>query len=172
MIAILLVAFYILISTMIYAICDHRFKQKKLVYFKAPKSKFVYYFLSFTWGLPMTLVGCIVALILTIGGKRPKKYGRCWCFEFDVNYGLELGIFFIAPKGNYTSLKNHEHGHGIQNLWLGIFTPLVVSIPSAVRYWIREIKHLINPTKKLSSYDSIWFEGTASSSGDKFMENY
>lgn len=170
MIALLFVFLYILISSVIYIICDKFYKKEKLKYFKTPKSKISYYLLSFTWGCPMVIVGCVVALVLICFGKKPKRYGWCWCFELNVNYGLELGIFFISPVGKCTSLKNHEHGHGIQNIWLGIFTPLVVSIPSSVRYWIREFKCMRNPKIKLVPYDSIWFEGTATSSGTKLLE--
>ena len=40
-----------------------------------------------------------------------------WCFEIpNITWGLELGVFFIAPKGaNHEEIKQHEHGHGIQN---------------------------------------------------------
>jgi hypothetical protein len=37
--------------------------------------KFLFYLLSFTWGLPMTLVGCVVSFILLSLGYKPKKYG-------------------------------------------------------------------------------------------------
>ena len=51
-------------------------------------------------------------------------------------------------------------------MW-GILMPFVISIPSAIRYWYREIIYRTNRTKysKLPPYDSIWFEGQATSLG-------
>ena len=101
----------------------------------------LFWILSFTWALPTTILGAIVALALRCAGYKPTKFGPCWCFEMDVNFGLELGLFFIAPKGNYYSLKCHEIGHHLQACFL--FGPLalfVCSIPSAIRFWLREMK--------------------------------
>lgn len=139
------------------------------LFFKMPKSKILYYILSFTWGLPMTLLGSIVALCIIITGHKPVKYGWNYCFEFDIDWGLELGIFFIAPKYSIHT-KNHEHGHGIQNIYLGIFTIGTVSIPSVIRFWYREIKEKLGYKNK-TTYDSIWFEGSATRSGDYFMNS-
>ena len=172
MVVLILCLLYIVISIALYIFCKNLYANNKLKYFVAPKQKFIYYLLSFTWGLPMNIVGCICALIFIIMGKRPKKHGWNYYFEFDVDFGLELGIFFISPVNGSTSLKNHEFGHSIQNIWLGIFTPLVVSIPSAVRFWIREYQQKFHPEKKLEPYDLIWFEATATSSGYHFMETH
>ena len=137
--------------------------------FKAPSHAWMYYFLSFTWGLPMNFVGTIVVLVLMMRGHKPRKYGWNFAFEFDsIDWGLELGIFFIVPK-DYYDLYMHEHGHGIQNVYLGLFMPFVVSLPSAIRYWYREIRYKIgNPPE--SSYDDIWFEGSATESGKAFLK--
>ena len=123
-----------------------------------PKSRFVYYLLSFTWGLPMNIVGAIVALVLTIAGRRAEKYGWNYMFRLPINFGLELGIFFLAPKNASDHTKKHELGHSIQNVYLGPFTVGVVSAPSAVRFWFREIKRKLGK-KNTTTYDSIWFEG-------------
>lgn len=168
----LLLIIYLLCVLSIYFVLDYMFKTDKLKHFNAPSNKILYYLLSFTWGLPMNIVGCLCALVFFIIGKRPKKHGWNYYFEFDVDFGLELGIFFIAPTNGSEHLKNHEFGHSIQNIWLGIFTPFVVSIPSAVRFWIRELQRRIKPEKKLEPYDAIWFEATATSSGFHFMETH
>lgn len=102
-------------------------------------NKFLFYLLSFTWGLPMTLIGLIVALVLLITGHKPKKYGYCLHFEVgDCWGGLNLGIVFLTDKTPSTHTKNHEHGHGLQNCYFGPLTPFIVVIPSAYRYWLRE----------------------------------
>lgn len=137
------------------------------------KNKFLFYFLSFTWGLLMTLIGCTAALVLIIMGYKPKKWGYCYYFEVGQNWGgVELGIFFITSKNPTTHTKNHEHGHAIQNCWFGMLMPFIVSIPSAARYWYRY--YLVHRKQKdwteLPEYNSIWFEGMATSLGNNFIE--
>lgn len=158
---------YVVISAVLYIAMAVRCKKKPV--FKAPRSPTLFYVLSFTWGLPSVLIGGIVALTLRIAGNKPKKYGLEWYFEFpNIHWGLELGIFFIAPKGCYETLKMHEHGHGIQNVYFGIFTPLVVFLPSAVRFWYREFRAAIGKPCK-TAYSSIWFEKSADESGKYLM---
>lgn len=139
------------------------------------RNKFLFYLLSFTWGLPMTLLGCIVAMVLLVVGHKPKKYGYCWYFEVGESWGgLELGAIFLVGKYTSEHTKKHEHGHGIQNCWFGFLMPFVICIPSATRYWYRE--YLLRSGKRkyseLPDYDSIWFEGQASKLGYKFIEWY
>lgn len=111
-------------------------------------SKTLFYILSVTWGCIMTTIGAIVALVLLILGYRPKKWNYCYYFEVGENWGgIELGMFFITDKSSSIRTKNHEHGHGIQNCYLGVLMPFVVCIPSAARYWLREFK--TQKTKRL-----------------------
>lgn len=130
-------------------------------------SKLKFYFLSFTWGLPMTLIGCITATILMAAGYKPQRWGYCWYFQVGRGWGgVELGAVFITSKTAPHSTKNHEHGHAIQNCYFGVLMPFVVCIPSAIRYWARRFSK-----KSLPPYDSIWFEGQATRLGNQFMEN-
>lgn len=127
--------------------------------------KFLFYLLSFIWGLPMTLCGLIVAAILLLAGHKPKKWKYCYYFEIGHNWGgLEFGAFFLVNKNSSTHIKNHEHGHAIQNCWFGPFFPFIVFIPSAIRYWWRELLTKRGKTD-LPDYDSIWFEGQATRLG-------
>ena len=106
-------------------------------------SKFKFYLLSFTWGLPMTLIGCLVALVLLITGHKPKKWGYCYYFEVGECWGgSEFGAFFICDKNSGEYIKNHEFGHGLQNCYWGFLMPFVVCIPSAYRYWLRNFKYV------------------------------
>ena len=139
------------------------------------KNKFLFYFLSFTWGLPMTLIGCVVAIALLTTGRQPKKWGYCYYFEVGENWGgLELGVIFLVDKNALNDTKSHEHGHAIQNCWFGPLTPFIICIPSAIRYWYRE--YLVRSEKKkhyeLPPYSSIWFEGQADSLGTQFINWY
>ena len=136
------------------------------------RNKKLFYFLSFTWGLPMTLIGCLVTIVLLTTGHKPQKWGYCYYFEIGKNWGgLELGVFFLVNQGASSNLKSHELGHSMQNCWFGLLMPFLVCIPSAIRYWYRE--YLVKSGKKtyseLSDYDSIWFEGQASTFGTKFI---
>ena len=135
-------------------------------------SAFKFYLLSFTWGLPVTLLGCIMALVCVICGKKPKKWGYCYYFEVGEHWGgTELGIFFVKDSSNSTHIKNHEHGHALQNCYFGPVMIPVISLPSFLRYWYRRIIVKINKNKKLPPYDSIWFEGQATRLGTEFVNN-
>lgn len=135
-------------------------------------NKFLFYFLSFTWGLPMTLIGLLVALVLLITKHKPEKYGCCLHFKVGDNWGgLNLGVVFLTDKTPDTSTKNHEHGHAIQNCYWGFLTPFVITIPSAIRYWYRELKYYKKGKTPPTEYDAFWVEADATSRGAEFMMN-
>lgn len=136
------------------------------------RNKSLFYLLSFTWGLPMTLVGCVVGAILKAMGHKPKKWGYCYYFEVGENWGgVNLGPIFITSKNPTSSTKSHEHGHAFQNCKFGFLMPFVVSIPSAIRYWHRVFSAKAgNPIK--TSYYSAWFESEASTLGKEFINWY
>ena len=138
-------------------------------------NKKLFYFLSFTWGLPMTLVGCLVAAVLIITKHKPQKWGYCYYFEVGENWGgLELGLFFLVNRNASDKIKSHELGHALQNCIWGFLMPFVICIPSAIRYWYME--YLVRSGKKkyseLPEYDSIWYEGNATMTGTKFIDWY
>lgn len=68
-------------------------------------------------------------------------------------------------------IQKYKQGHGIQNYYFGPFMIFIVFIPSAIRYWYREIIKKINSNKALSEYDSIWFEKQATDLGYN-LHNY
>ena len=134
----------------------------------------IFWILSLTWGGILTLIGLTVALVLVISGHKPKKFGCCIYFEIGENWGgLELGAIFLTNKNPTFHIKQHEAGHGIQNIMFGVFMPFLVSIPSAVRYWHRIF--LVETGRKkeseLSDYDSVWFEKQATKLGEKYFSN-
>ena len=45
--------------------------------------------------------------------------------------------------------------------------PFVICIPSAIRYWYRELKYYRKGLYPETDYDSIWFEGQATKWGNK-----
>lgn len=127
---------------------------------------------SFTWGFPMTLVGCFVAITLMLTGHKPHRFHYLVYFEVGKNWGgFNCGCFFVINSGGSLNMKQHESGHGIQNIIFGWLMPFLVGIPSVVRYWYRE--YLMGSGKKkyseLPDYDSIWFEGLATRLGEKYF---
>ncbi len=132
-----------------------------------------YWFVSLTWGLPMTLLGAIGTLALLVTGHKPKRFHYNIYFEVGKGWGgSEFGGFFFVNRDPSLHVRQHEAGHGLQNLMLGVFMPFVVCIPSAVRYWYREF--LVRSGKKqyfeLPAYDSIWFEGWATRLGETYFK--
>ena len=160
---------YAIASAVGYLIMGNLYNTGAVVSLPNVKRRWLYYLLQFTWGLPMNFIGALVALVLVCHRKKAYNYGWNYCFELPVNFGLELGIFFIAPIDGSKHTKDHEHGHAIQNIYYGPFCIGMVSVPSATRFWIREIQYKIKKPPK-TKYDDAWFEGQASKSGARFID--
>lgn len=134
-------------------------------------SKAKYYLLNLTWGLPMNIIGALVALGLMCAGYKPKRFGTCFYFVVGKHWGgLNLGMFFLTDSYETERTKHHEFGHSIQNAKYGILFPFIVAIPSAIRYWVREYQ--LKKGKELPDYDSIWFEGEATKLGYEYVKRW
>lgn len=134
-------------------------------------SKTWYYIISFTWGLPMTLVGVVVAIVLLLTGYKPKKNIYGYYFEIGEDWGgVSFSFVSVVAKNPSGHILQHEFGHSIQNCIFGIFFIPLVAIPSAIRYWYRRYLNEIRkvPYLDLPPYDSIWFEGQATMFGEKY----
>lgn len=135
------------------------------------KHKWLYYLLAHTWGIIMTLIGYIVALILICMGVKPIKYNGIFHFRLKENWGgLDFGMCFLRDTTSTESVTKHELGHTYQNCVLGPFFIFLVAIPSACRYWYQVISR--NHGKSFSNdwYDSIWFEGSATEIGTYIVD--
>ena len=135
------------------------------------KSKFLYYLLTFTWGIIMSLVGGIAALGLIILGYSPVKNHYGLVFIIGKNWGgVNLGPVSIVNANPNQHILDHEFGHSVQNCYLGPFFIFLVALPSMARYWYREylvrVKH--KKYSELPEYDAIWFEGGATRLGEKY----
>lgn len=131
----------------------------------------LFYLLSFTWGLVLTLIGCVVASVLILAGHRPKRYGCCLLFEVGDGWGgVSLGPVILIDRNEPESTKAHEHGHAIQNIVYGPFVIFLVCIPSAVRYWYRRVYQKAKHAQPLPPYDSVWFEVQATRWGRRFAD--
>ena len=133
----------------------------------------LFWVLSLSWGLPMTLFGAICAFALLVTGHKPQRFHYFVYFEVGSGWGgFEAGGFFFVNKNPSQHIKQHESGHGLQNIMLGVLMPFLVSIPSMIRYWYREL--IVRSGKKkyseLPDYDSIWFEGWATRLGEKHFK--
>lgn len=88
----------------------------------------------------MTLVGCFVAVAMMVTGHKPHRLHYLIYSEVGENWGgFECGCFFVTNKSPTFHIRQHESGHGLQNIMLGVLMPFLVSIPSCIRYWYREI---------------------------------
>lgn len=130
----------------------------------------LFWIVSCTWGILMALFGVLVSLSLLLSGHKPKIFHYLVYFEVGENWGgFEAGPFFVVNKVAELTIKQHEAGHGLQNIMLGPFMPFFICIPSAIRYWYRKI--IVKTGRKKASdlppYDSIWFEGWATQLGKK-----
>ena len=134
------------------------------------KHRWLYYLMACTWGIIMTILGLIITLILGIVKIFiPKKviFKRYyWIYSITVGPewwgGCEMGLMFLRDHNSSVNYINpHEFGHTFQNCLLGPLFPFMVAIPSAIRYWLREIF----PKKIWAPYDSAWFEDAATQCG-------
>ena len=136
--------------------------------------KTLYYLLSCTWGILMTLCGAIAAAALSVMGYRPQKYGPCWVFVVGNGWGgVSLGPVMIMSEANAkgTRTRPHEFGHSLQNCLWGPLFPFVIAIPSATRYWYRDISAK-KGNKPTTDYDAVWFEGQATEWGNKYISHF
>lgn len=142
---------------------------------------------SLTWGCLMTLIGAVIALAMLVIGKKPRRFHYFIYFSIGEYWGgFNCGPFIFIDgdtakaheqcvraygKGSGWSLRmiQHETGHGLQNIMLGVFMPFVIAIPSCIRYWYRELKYYRRGKEPKTEYDAIWFEGWATNLG---VEHY
>lgn len=128
------------------------------------KNKPLYYILNLTWGLPLTLVGAIVALVLMAFGKKPHMYGPCIHLEVGKAWGgLSLGLFIFTDANAADEIKEHELGHTFQNAIFGPFM-IVLTLFSSARYWMIKLFGVG------FRYTSFWLEHDASDIGWYIME--
>ena len=133
----------------------------------------LYWIGQLTWGIIMSLIGLITALICIVFLKgKVHKNGFTIIIEVGGNWGgVNLGC--ISLCGGYTTVcpdenwfqhtRRHEFGHSLQNLIFGPLFPFLVAIPSAIRYHYQNYRCKKGLPNK--EYDAIWFEGMATKWG-------
>lgn len=131
-----------------------------------------FYLRSFTWGLPVNIGGAFISSVLLAAGYSPVRYGRCIRFSVGRGWGGgSLGVFLFTCRDASERLKMHEHGHSLQNCYYGPLMPLLVNVPSSLRFWYRKAVQKLWPEHKLPPYDGIWFEAEASEIGKEYIKN-
>lgn len=133
-------------------------------------SRKTYYTLSFTWGLPMTILGLLAGVVLIVLGYKPKRFGWAWYFEIGNHRdGFSLGFIFFCGKYASNVTKAHEYGHSFQNCKYG-FGMLILTLCSIIRYWYYTV---VGDwfAMKLPPYGSWWFEAQATTIGTQNILN-
>ena len=121
--------------------------------------------LSLTWGLPMTLVGAAVCLAVRLDGVRPRRFGPCLYMTVGAHWGgLSLGPFLFTDPHAPAHTLLHESGHAVQDVLFGPAMPLLVSLPSAARYWLRALGERRGRVFR-RGYEDVWFERQATRLG-------
>ncbi len=131
-------------------------------------SRFFFYLVQWTWGLPVNLIGGIVYLCF-YKKNRHERYKNAFITYVPGNFGgLSLGLFiFMAegrPEGWTNNTKIHEYGHTIQCLLLGPLYWFVIGAPSAI--WCN---FFVNYRKKRNiSYYKLYCESWANVWGQRW----
>ena len=122
----------------------------------------------------MTLVGCLVYVCLRLTGHRPGRWGETVYFVVGKGWGgISLGPVTLVSSAD-ERLLTHEFGHSLQNCRWGFLYPVVILLPSALRYWYRRVALRLNLRKEvdLPGYYGIWFEAGADRLGREAMEQW
>jgi len=136
--------------------------------------RILFYILSFTWGALASVVGLIVMLPFLVTGQVQADHGRIYGIfpkAFGSSWGFAVGCFFFTSYDCAfdENIVHHEEGHGIQNIIWGPLMLFVITIPSVIRFWYRELKYYRKGLQPKTAYEDIWFEAQATRWGDKFF---
>ena len=131
----------------------------------------LYFLLNCTWGSLLAIMGLIITVILLpFSGFKIRRHNNIYYLRtcFKGYWGFEMGLMFVVAKdGDAKYLRAHEYGHTVQNAILGPFQLILVTIPSLLRYWYREIREWIGKPCH-NNYDDIWFEWNATLLGHDY----
>ena len=137
------------------------------------KARPLYYLLACIWGIILTFIGIVITIVLGVARIFNKnihfeKYYWIYDIKAGPTYwgGFEMGLMFVRDQKSITTVNAHEFGHTFQNCLLGPLMPFVVSLPSAIRYWIIYFKYDRKGLTCPYEYDSIWFEDAATQCGN------
>ena len=98
----------------------------------------LYWVVQWTWGLPQTLLGCLVRALAAAGvfgarsGGSGGSYHGAVVTRWPLQSALSLGMFLFVPQRCGGDLVVHEYGHSVQSLILGPLYLPVIGLPSLV----------------------------------------
>lgn len=129
---------------------------------------FLYRLAQWTWGLPQTLIGALIALSLR-GAPRFLYHGAVvtvWKNHGSMSMGMFLflaehldGLDAAAPTGYAHEILRHEYGHTYQSLMLGPLYLLVIGLPSIIWAQSARLRRWRKETGR--SYSWLYTEGWA-----------
>lgn len=77
-------------------------------------NKTLYYILSFTWGIIVSLTGLIISGVLLICGFPHYKNAYGWGFTVGKGWGgFSAGPCCVTSEGCRPQVKSHEFGHSV-----------------------------------------------------------
>ena len=118
--------------------------------------------LSCTWGIIMTLLGAIGALVFLAMGHRPVRVGYSYMFAFGSGWGsgsFRPLIFSSRGKSPPRRLPPPQAGGRISHFMSLALFPFVVAIPS-----------LISAAADPAGHRGRWFELQATALGHKYCD--
>ena len=128
----------------------------------------LYRFWQWTWGLPQTLAG----LVMAIKYRRcpRKRVGGALATLHDGNWGgVSLGMFIFVPQGlrpeRESDILAHEYGHTFQSALLGPLYLIAVGIPSFL--WANLPRNVKKRSVRHIPYESHYPENWAEHLGHK-----
>lgn len=135
------------------------------------KHKLLYYILACTWGMLLTMLGWLLSLALlfikVFSNLEVNFATYYWIYKVVIGPeywgGFETGLMFVRDHKSTESLSQHEFGHTFQNALFGPLFPILIGMPSIIRYWYQFIHKKQGKMNK--AYDSIWFEDAATQCG-------
>lgn len=154
----IILLFYVTYSIFLYYLCKTLYISDYRI---LPISTESFYLFAFTWGLPITLLGCLCSLAAMACGKKPYKYGHCIFFNvFKSNRTYSLGIFVFAGEDAGLYSKRYANGRCIQQAIFSVFSISVITIPQIFRWILLKTKRATHYTKT-AMFDNIWYNGQA-----------
>lgn len=164
-------------------------EKKEKIYLKCgnfiAKNKWLYYLLSYTWGLLGTIAGwCTLAFLKIFKKLDDEKFSsRDYCdrkvyfLKNNTDYCFSIGTTVVLSKSEQIIktdadhfIYKHEIGHTFQNALFGPLVIFLVYIPSAIRYHSRA-KKIANGEELKTGYYDIWFESSANEFGETYVKS-
>ena len=129
----------------------------------------IYHFLQWTWGLPLNIIGALIALFCR--KEKHFRYHLARVSYWNRRGSMAIGRYIFLEKGlgeEEDRILYHEYGHTMQSILLGpLFLP-VIAAPSLV--WANSLRMEQYRRKKNTSYYSFYPERWADYAGLKAIQ--